>query len=263
MDEVTALDRAHAAMMAQGEADAARMRFYEQLTGSELVLLLQHEARGDAITPRCLTLDEGIFALVFDRESRAADFAAGPAAYAAMPGRALCDLLAGAGLGLALNPGVAPSSFLLPPKGVVWLAETLRDHVPAEVAQRIARVFAPKGLPEDLVAALDARLATAAGLADAAYLVGVEYDTGARGHLLGIIDARAGAEVVLARAIGEVLGFSGLEAAVLDVAFFGAGDPVAARLERTGLRFDLPRPQEVDRSRSAPGTDPETPPILR
>ena len=50
----------------------------------------------------------------------------------------------------------------------------------------------------------------------------------------------------------------------LDVAFFGATDPVAERLARVGLCFDMPEPEAPEPvERKAPGSDPSKPPILK
>ena len=180
-----------------------------------------------------------------------------------MTGRAVAEALTEGGLGLGVNLEVAPSSILLPPDAVAWLAEIVSER-PVELEARATGFGPPGGLPERLLTGLDARLASAGGLADLAYLVAVDYDTGATGHMLGIIDALPGAEDALARAVAEVLSFSGLEAAALDVAFFRATDPAAARLARVGLRFDLPRP-EISQVRpgAGPGRDPDRPPRLR
>ena len=68
----------------------------------------------------------------------------------------------------------------------------------------------------------------------------------------------------LATAVSEVLSFSGLEAAALDVAFFRAEDPAAARLARVGLRFELPKPEPMAQTPGhAPGLNPDKPPRLR
>ena len=96
-----------------------------------------------------------------------------------------------------------------------------------------------------------------------AYLAGVTYDSGAQSHLLAFIDAPEAAQPALARAVATTLAFSGLEAGMLDVAFFAATDPVAASLARVGLRFDLPNPPQVQPERVVPGSDPDKPPILR
>jgi hypothetical protein len=68
----------------------------------------------------------------------------------------------------------------------------------------------------------------------------------------------------LARLVGEALSFSGLEAGTLDVGFFRSDEPVAERLLRVGLRFDLPDLQDPQSGAPmAPGTDPDRPPRLR
>ena len=82
--------------------------------------------------------------------------------------------------------------------------------------------------------------------------------------MLAFVDAAPGAEGALAQAVGEALTFSGIEAGALDVAFFDASDPVAPRLARVGLRFDLPALARPERAEpSAPGMDPDKPPKLR
>ena len=162
-----------------------------------------------------------------------------------------------------MNLEVAPSSFLLPPDGVAWLAETLAS-APSEVEARAQEFTPPGGLPESLVAALGTKLASAAGLAGSAYLSGVRYEGGATGHLLAFIDAVPGAETALAQAASEALIFSGIEAGEMDVGFFAAHDPVAAQLARVGLRFDLPKPEEAQVLQpSTPGMDPAKPPKLK
>ena len=53
-------------------------------------------------------------------------------------------------------------------------------------------------------------------------------------------------------------------AGVMDVLFLQASDPMAARLARVGLRFDLPVPDRpTPQAPSAPGMDPSKPPKLR
>jgi hypothetical protein len=260
MDD-TRLDTVHAAMEAAPEDAQARLQFYETLAASELYLMLRAEAHGDQIDPEVFDLGGQPFVLVFDREERLAQFAGRAVPYAALTGRSIATVLAGQGIGLGVNLDVAPSAILLPPEAVAWLAETLSEK-PSEIEATPQTFSAPKGLPEALLVALDARLATMTGLARLAYLVGVTYESGAQGHLLGFVGADPSAEGALARAVSEVLIFSGLEAAALDVAFFEASDPVAARLASCGLRFDLPEPPERA-PRAAPGSDPERPPKLR
>ncbi len=257
--QMTALDRAHAAMQAAPEDDLARLRFYEALAETELVLMLADEA-AETLTPALFDTEDGRLALAFDGEDRLAAFTGSTTPYAALPGRALAELLAGRGIGLGLNLGVAPSSFLMPAEALAWLAETLAV-TPAETAARPAAIHPPT-LPQGLVVALDRKLARAAGLAAAALLAGVDWDDGRRGHLLALIDTAPGAEPPLARAVGEALTFAGAEAALVDIAFLAGTDPLTARLARHALRFDLPLPDPGLRARP-PGTDPSQPPKLR
>ncbi|MGI3170423.1 SseB family protein [Pseudooceanicola sp. C21-150M6] len=259
----TPLDLAHAGMEAAPENDAARLKFYERLADSELFIMLTEEARGETFAPDLFELPDAVYALVFDREERLAAFAEKPVPYAALSGRAIVGALAGQGVGLALNPEVAPSSILIPAEAVDWLAETLAN-APAQVEERISAFQRPTDLPEALLRALDIKLSMSAGLAATAYLVATSAQSGARGHLLAFIDAKPGAEPALAKATSEALTFSGLEAGTLDVGFFAADDPAAEVLSRHGLRFDLPEPKQPTRvDRIAPGSDPEKPPILK
>ncbi|MDK3072323.1 SseB family protein [Sedimentitalea sp. JM2-8] len=263
MTETTALDRAHAAMAAADGDDAARLRFFERLGDCELFLLLTEEPEGDNLSPEVFDVAEGRFVLGFDLETRLAQFAGRPAPYAALSGRVAARMLAAQGLGLGLNLDVAPSSILIPADAVAWLAQTL-EHAPDEVETRIESIHAPGGLPKALLEALDAKLATAAGLAQAAYLVGVSHGDQGRGHLLGFVGARAGAERALAKAAGEALTFSGIDAGAMDVGFFAATDPMVVKLAAHGLRFDLPQPAPTEPAApAAPGRDPDRPPILR
>jgi hypothetical protein len=263
MTDITPLDTAHQAMEAAPDDDAARLRFYERLADSELFLMLTEEAQGDKISPELFELADAAFVLVFDREERMGQFAGRPVPYAALSGRAIAQMLSGQGIGLAVNPEVAPSSILLPPQAVAWLTDTL-GHGPQEAEARPVEFNTPRGLPDVLLVSLDAKLATAAGLARKAYLAEVIYDDGTRGHLLGLTGVAEGAEAALARAGNEALVFSGVEAGMLDVAFLSDSDPAAAQLARVGLRFDLPEPETPERvERIAPGSDPEKPPILR
>jgi hypothetical protein len=258
---MTDLDTAHAAMDAAPEDDAARLRFYERLADTELFMLLTAEAEGDQVSPELFEIEGQKFALVFDREERLAEFVGRPAPYAGIPGRGLVQMLAGQGVGLALNLEVAPSAMLVPAEAVDWLVETL-SHAPAETEARLEEINAPGGLPEAVVLGLDRKLAIAAGMAKFAYLAAATYEGGITGHVLAFIDATPGAEQALANAASEVLTFSGIEAGMMDVMFVRASDPLAARLAKVGLRFDLPE-LEKPHVPGAPGMDPSKPPKLR
>ncbi|GAA6179672.1 MULTISPECIES: SseB family protein [unclassified Shimia] len=263
MSDLTPLDQAHASMEAATQDDAARLRFYERLADAELFLLLEKEPENDKIAPEVFETSDARFVLVFDTEERLSEFVGRAAPYVALSGRAIANMLAGQGIGLAVNPEVAPSAILIPNEALGWLSETL-THAPEEVEAKIESFLAPAGLPEQLIAALDTKLSTTAGLAKMAYLVGTTYESGMRSHMLGFVEAMPGAEEALAQAVSEVLTFSGIEAGALDVGFFAATDPVAAQLARAGLRFDLPEPpQAQEHAPAAPGRNPDQPPKLR
>ena len=253
-EAATPLDRAHLAAEAAGD-DAARRRFYERLAEAELHLLLDAEA-GETVTPRLAEVDGARYALAFDLPERLTAFA-GRADAATLSGRRLAAMLAAEGLGLALNLEDAPSAQLLPPDAVAWLADLLA-HAPVETSARIESVAPPGRLPEPLLAALDAKLALAGGLAATAYLAGATYEGGRRAHVLAFVDAVPGAEGDLARAVSEALAFADVDAGELDVTFVRASRPFAATLARHGLRIDLPK-AEAPR----PVRDPDAPPRLR
>ncbi|AMY67964.1 SseB family protein [Frigidibacter mobilis] len=266
MTDTTVLDLAHAAMSAAPEEDAARLRFYERIADAELFVLLQEDPAGDRITPQVFALEEGQFVLAFDLEERLTAFTEAPAPYAALPGRVVVRMLAGQGIGLGLNLGVAPSEMLLPAEALVWLAETL-DAGPQAVEAVPERFHPPAQLPQALLTALDMKLALAAGLAVQALLAGVSYADGRRGHMLAFVGARPAAEAALAHAVAEALTFSGVEAGEIDVAFLDPATPAAQAMAAVALRFELPQPaaeteQQVV-SPAAPGMDPARPPILR
>ena len=260
MTDLTPLDEAHAAMMAAQDDDAARLRFYERVADVELFLLLEAEPDADRVTPKLL---DGGYVVVFDRAERLAAYVGDPAPYVALAGRAIASMLAGQDLGMAVNLGVAPSEILLPAGAVAWLRDTLA-HQAGEVETRIERVLPPVGLPETLIAAIDAKLATATGMAAGAFLVGVEYPGGGKGHLLAFVGAIPRAQDALVRAASEALTFSGIEAGAMDVGFFAPHDPTVGKLAKVGLRFDLPQGEGLQQTpRMPPGSDPSKPPILK
>ncbi len=246
----TPLDEAHLA--AEADLDQ-RLRFYDRLAGAELFLLLDGEE------PKVFHLSDGPIVLAFDTEARVVEFAPDGAGRAEITGRAVATMLSGQGVGLGLNLSVAPSSQVLPPEVIDWLAGML-EQSPAEVSAVPKALRAPGHAPEALLRALDEKLSAAAGLAQAAYLTEVDWDGGITGHLLAVIGAPDAARQALTQAVGEALVFSGIEAGALDVSFHQSGDPVMATLERVGLRFDLP---QSGLFQQAPGSDPKRPPRLR
>jgi hypothetical protein len=242
----------------------ARLRFLALLADSLLFLLLAEDAASDSIAPRVFPLEDGPVVLAFDSADRLALFAQGPVPHAELPGRAVAAALAGQGLGLGLNLGVAPSSILLPPEAVDWLAGALAGgaaEAAPPVEARPVRFDPPFGLPAEVLAALDVRLARAGGLAAFALLAGVLYADGRRSQLLAFVAAAPGAEAALARSAGEALRLSGADRGAIDVTFLAADDPSLPALLRVALRVDLP-PLLPDPP-AAPGSDPTRAPRLR
>ncbi len=260
---MTPLDAVHAAMMADPADDAARLRYYARLADDELFLLLAAEPEGDTFAPRVMDTDEGALILTFDTEERLAAFTGAPAPYVALPGRVIAAALAGQGVAMGVNLGVAEAAFLVPPEALGWLAETLAAAPQATEAR--PELFLPPGaLPPALIAALEGKLDRARGLAAAAVLAGVRYAGGRQGHMLAFLGAAEEAQAALARAVGEALTFSGVEAGELDVTFLAPGDAAAPAILRVGRMFDIaPRAEERPKAPSAPGTDPDRPPRLK
>lgn len=256
----TPLDEAFAAMDAAPEDATLRLAWFDRLSASEMYLLLEEEAVGDRIRPKVFPVEGADLILAFDREERLAAFAGEVAPYAALSGRNLAQMLSGAGLGLAVNLGTNAET-VLEGEAIEWLIGTL-SQTPEAVEDLPEEVSSPDGLPETLLKALDARLATTHGRAALAYLVATRFSDGRRGHLLAFVEAMDGTEGALAQLVGDALSFSGLEAGSLDVGFFRTSDPVCASMAKVGLRFDLPQLADPV-ARVAPGSDPDKPPRLR
>lgn len=276
---MTPLDHAHADMMEDQDNDAARLRFYQRLADTTLFLLLRTEPQGDVLDPEVIEVDNketaniDRFALAFDTEERLGAFAASygneALPYAALPGRVIAQSLAGQGVGLAVNLDVAVSSISLPAAGMDWLADTLAAE-PEEGESALIAIAPPFGLPDGLIEGLEEKLVNAAGLASHAVFVKGTYSDEREGWLLAFIDAQPGAEQALARATHEALIFSGTDLASVDVAFFASNDPICEHLDHMGLRYEFPDPEAGEHDEdgfeevhAGPGSDPDTPPILR
>ncbi|MFK7877535.1 MAG: SseB family protein [Paracoccaceae bacterium] len=245
-------------------SDADRLRYYAALADTELYVLLTKDPVKDDISPRVFPLEGQDYVMAFDTDARLADFAKGMAPYAALPGRVLAQVLSEAGLGLGINLDVAPSSNVLPPDALKWLVSTLDTDMPDVAEAQLRTVEGPGKVPDILLEALGARLTVSAGLAKVAVLVRAEFASGQTGYVLAIIGAKSRAEPALARAVSEALTFSGVEAGYLDVAFIADGTDIAEKIQRVGLRFDIPQPQPPEaRIPAAPGSDPAQPPKLR
>jgi hypothetical protein len=270
MTDSTELDTALQQMRSAPDDAALRLRFLAELLNSELYVLLNEEAREDRLQPRVFDLAEARAVLVFDSEARMAAFAGQAVAYAALPGRVLVTMLAGAGEDLSLIVNAdAPHAELLPPEAVDWLAATLSAPPPVE-AEAVAPAFAPPALPGAvlalLVPALERRLSGVPGL-QAAVLAAVRWQDGAAGHVLALAGVVPPARPALARAVAEALEMSGLEDGALDVIF--PGPAAMARIVEVGRSLS-PAPRVAPETEAAgtkppvgPGMDPSRPPRLK
>lgn len=255
----TPLDLAHAEMETD---EASRLRFYERLADAELFLMLEEEASDDRARPLVFDTSDGAIALVFDREERLAEFVDTSTPFVSMSGRRIAKILAGQNIGLGLNLGVAPSSLLMPSTTVDWLDEILGAKSIATTATP-DQLHPPKGLPESLITSLDTKLANMSSVVSTAYLVGVTYQGGQKGHMLAMVDVPTAAQEGVAEAISEALSFSGIEAGQLDVTFLPLDTPHLAEFDKVGLKFEIPeliRPTTL--KPLPPGMDPDTPPKL-
>lgn len=257
---LTPLDQAHAKMTKDGES---RVQYYARLAEAELFLLLESEADETSIEPMIFETSDGNVALVFDTEDRLAAFLDDPMPYVSLPGRRVAQLLAGEDIGLGVNLGVAESAIILPADALDWLSMVLDDPGQVDSGQP-AEISPPKGLPEMVVTALDAKLANMAGVAKKAYLVGAGYsDRGAR-YLLALVGVEDVAKDGVFAALSEALQLSGADETALDITFLALDDPALSRFAKVGLGFDIPELEEVEIEEPvAPGSDPDKPPKLR
>ncbi|WP_330629472.1 SseB family protein [Thioclava sp. FTW29] len=268
---MTPYDRAHAAMTAEPENDALRLAVYDRLADAELFLLLEDEVEGQDIRPQVFEAEDGAFVLAFDTEERMADFCDGPMPYAALPGRIIAQNLVGENIGLGINLGVAPSAMLLPPEALDWLSETL-THSPSHITGRPVSFEAPALPPAILgllLPAFEAKFDQLIGAATHALLGGVTYEDGHKGHVLALLGTPESARPAIAKAMGEALTFSGLDAGELDVTFLDEDSEAAQRLLAKALVLHLPEheheeaPAAPQEKPKGPGMDPSKPPILR
>ena len=256
----TPLDIAHAAMFASGDAAAPRAALLACLGDTELILLLADQTGAPGVTPEIFDTSDGRFAIAFDTQERLADFAKAVAHCVTLPGRVLSAMLTEADLGLALNPGVAPSSHLFSTASLAWLNDTL-NTAPRIHERTVTEIFAPNVETTDVLRALDHKLAKAAGLASHAALARVAFSNGDTAHIVGFLDPVPGAEGALARAVNQALTFADA-AGTWEVGFFGAETTIGKALILNGIVLNLPQRSDPVRP-AAPGSDPDKPPILK
>ncbi len=256
---MTVLDAAFLASQADPENETLHVAYYAALAEAELFLLLTEQSDGETAEPMLVDPGSGPMALAFDTEERMAAFTGQEAAFLALSGRQVSELLSNEGIGLAFNLETEFET-AFDAETLNWLTTVsgspeTQDALPAEV-------HPPKEIHSDLLAAIDRKLAMAAGYAEIAVLAEATFADGSRSHLLAVLDCAPQAQGPLAHAIGEAMAFMGFGAGWLDVAFLEANHPVAEKMLRVGLQFELPRLKAAP-APSAPGMDPDKPPKLR
>lgn len=254
----TPLDRARAALAAAPDDQAARLALFGAFSEAEIVVVLAGDPEDEAVQPKLARLDGVPHVLAYSDEVRLAEDLREPAPCATLPGRALAGLLAGQGVGIALDPG--DEALVLSPEEVDWLARTL-NVAPEPASGRPLAVAAPE-VSDASVGALGQRLAASGALAEAAWLVKAAWPDDRRGPLLVFVGAAPGAERALAAAAGEAVAFSGGPEDGLDVAFVDGGAALLREIEAVGRAIPLPKPAPPT-APAAPGSDPDRPPRLR
>ena len=258
----TQLDKAHSEMKSDENDKSLRLGFYGRIIEAELLLFLEKEPTGADISPQSFAIEGGQFVTVFDTDERLVEFANDTAPYIAMSGRAIVGMLRGKGIGIGLNLGVAPSSFLMSSEAVDWLAGVL-SNVPDPRMDQPAKIQAADSFPSELIETIGSSLKSASGLAGSAYLVQVSYLDGGSGYMVAVIEAQSQAQPAIGQSINDALVFSGAEIGNLDVGFFSETDPVFSQIKDVGTLIEIPRPAKRQKKQPAPGMDPDSPPRLR
>ena len=241
----------------------AKMRFFDAFLDSELCLLLREEAGEETISPIVACYNGIKHVLVFSSEDNLAEYSKKVVPYAALSGRVIVGMLAGANLGITFNFAMPSTELVLTAEQIIWLNEIVAETPYMHEAR--PKVFFPLGeKSEKLNSILIEKLLSAAELATSFWLVGVEYDDQSQGVLLIIIDARKGAEAPLAKAAMEAVAFSGLENLPFDVSFLKGQEKLVETVIRQGQPLVFPeRPAKTLSLPSIPGGDPSKPPQLR
>jgi len=227
--------------------DGALRRYYQAILASDL-LLPTDASEGEAITPHLVDLDGKNHALAFDTETRLAAFFEDGCERAELSGAALLGMLSGAGLGLALNPGMENGQFFLGPDEVAMLAGA--GGKPGEKVIEFNRL---EDVSPDVLAQILDAVATLAGRAESAVLASTQ--TG--GLVVVVIETDQGIAPNLARLLSLIDTDEPLELVLMNREEF-----TRSGLAEVGLSLEVPQ-IEAAKPIGAPGSDPEKPPILK
>lgn len=169
--EETRLDQLWQAV-AESDAEADWVRFYEGFAAARLIVPLAKTAEGEPARPLTLALDAGEVALAFDTEARFTAFITEPTEFVALTGVMLAGLLAENGISVALNPGVSAAETMLDPVMLGWVATHGGADVTFEPVAGPAEIGPPPAPEEALLEALGRRFEEMAGAVAEAWLLG-------------------------------------------------------------------------------------------
>jgi hypothetical protein len=186
--EESRLDRLWRAV-AQSAAETDWLRFYEGFAVQPLIIPVDDTGGDPTAKPMILSLETGDVALAFDTEARFASFIATPTEFVTLTGADLARALGPLGVGVAVNPGVAPGETVLDPQALAWVAEHSGAEVAVEEMPGGTRVGPPVNPEAALLEALGIRLAEMAGHIAEAWLLGTAAPEGGGPYLCIILPA--------------------------------------------------------------------------
>ncbi len=257
------LDAAYTEMVASGDDPGAVSGFHERLLTAWLSLVLATEPGqgAEAVRPEVFDVEEGRFVLAFDSDDRMAAFLDRARPSAGLSGRSLIAMLAGRGLGIALNLGDAPSATLLPAETIDWLSDRLRDAALVEIKAAPDWAGPPVDVPAALIDGLGRRVAAFGPTIGRAVLVASRSGDGAPALTLAVSGAPEVARAAIAAAVAEAAAICGPQDRAVQVFFVDRPSAVMKRLKKVGIVFEPLAP--VADQPSAIGDDIARPPILR
>ncbi len=256
------LDVAFIEMAAAGDDPIAAARFHERLLAGWLsvVLAAEPEQGAEAVRPEVFDVEEGRFVLAFDSDGRMAAFLDRARPSAGLSGRSLIAMLAGRGLGIALNLGEAPSATLLPAETIDWLADRLREAALVEIDTGLDWVGPPLDAPAALIDGLGRRITAFGPTIGMAVLVASRSGDAEPALTLAVSGAPEAARAAIAAAVAEAAAICGPHDRAVQVFFVDRDLAVLARLERVGIVFEVAAALEAPPAGSDNGA---RPPILR
>jgi len=146
---VTPIDTAHAAMNGGGAAE--HRAFIETVAAAELLVLLEGEIGAGRPVARVVPVEGAKYVLAFDTDDRAVALAGEDAPISLVDGRGLFNLIAGRGVGVAVNLGHAPSTALIAAEEIDRYLDAARaaeaSAAPEPAAEKTAEPDSPTETP--------------------------------------------------------------------------------------------------------------------